>query len=138
MAGKALDIAKGGATAFVAGLGVPREVVDLCHEHGLVVVNMCGEVRHAVAAVEAGCDLVVARGTEAGGHTGEVPTFALVPRWSTPWATACRWSPPAASSTGGAWPPPWPSGRTGRGSAPASSPPPRRGVVVGYKDKLRG
>ena len=36
----------------------------------LVVVNMCGKVRHAVAAVEAGCDIVVAQGTEAGGHTG--------------------------------------------------------------------
>jgi NAD(P)H-dependent flavin oxidoreductase YrpB (nitropropane dioxygenase family) len=71
MAAKVLDIAKGGATAFVAGLGVPREVVDLCHEHGLVAVNMCGKVRHAIAAVEAGCDLVVAQGTEAGGHTGK-------------------------------------------------------------------
>ena len=80
MAAKVLDIAKGGATAFVAGLGVPREVVDLCHQHGLVVVNMCGKVRHAVAAVEAGCDLVVAQGTEAGGHTGKVATFALVPQ----------------------------------------------------------
>jgi enoyl-[acyl-carrier protein] reductase II len=80
MAAKVLDIAKGGATAFVAGLGVPREVVDLCHEHGLIVVNMCGKVRHAIAAVEAGCDLVVAQGTEAGGHTGTVATFALVPQ----------------------------------------------------------
>jgi len=80
MAAKIVDIVKGGATAFVAGLGVPRDVVDLCHEHGLVVVNMCGKVRHAVAAVEAGCDIVVAQGTEAGGHTGKVATFALVPQ----------------------------------------------------------
>ena len=36
------DIIRGGATAFVAGLGVPREVVDQCHAAGLVVVNMCG------------------------------------------------------------------------------------------------
>jgi enoyl-[acyl-carrier protein] reductase II len=41
---------------------------------------MCGKVRHAVAAVEAGCDLVVAQGTEAGGHTGTVATLALVPQ----------------------------------------------------------
>ncbi|MFP3900254.1 MAG: NAD(P)H-dependent flavin oxidoreductase [Acidimicrobiia bacterium] len=77
---KVTDIVRGGATAFVAGLGVPRDVVDLCHEHGLVVVNMCGKVRHAVAAVEAGCDIVVAQGTEAGGHTGRVATMALVPQ----------------------------------------------------------
>ena len=41
---------------------------------------MCGKVRHAVAAVEAGCDIVVAQGTEAGGHTGTVATMALVPQ----------------------------------------------------------
>ena len=73
-------IIEGGATAFVAGLGVPSEVVDLCHRHGLLVVNMCGKVDHAVRAVEAGCDLVVAQGTEAGGHTGQVATMPLVPQ----------------------------------------------------------
>src|SRR4029079_15144605 len=37
-------------------------------------------VRHAIAAVEAGCDLVIAQGTEAGGHTGTVATMPLVPQ----------------------------------------------------------
>ena len=74
------DIITGGATAFVAGLGVPREVVDQCHASGLLVVNMCGKVRHAIEAVEAGCDIVVAQGTEAGGHTGRIATMALVPQ----------------------------------------------------------
>ena len=41
---------------------------------------MCGKVRHAIAAVEAGCDFVIAQGTEAGGHTGTVATFPLVPQ----------------------------------------------------------
>jgi enoyl-[acyl-carrier protein] reductase II len=41
---------------------------------------LCGKVRHAIAAVEAGCDIVVAQGTEAGGHTGQVATMALVPQ----------------------------------------------------------
>jgi len=70
----------GGASMFVAGLGVPAEVVELCHQHGVIVVNMCGKVAHAVRAVEAGCDLVVAQGTEAGGHTGTVATMPLVPQ----------------------------------------------------------
>ena len=69
-----------GAQVFVAGLGVPRDVVKLCHDNNVLVVNMCGKVRHAVAAVEAGCDLVVAQGTEAGGHTGTVATLPLVPQ----------------------------------------------------------
>lgn len=77
---KIRDIAKGGASVYVAGLGIPRDVVDLCHELNLLIVNMCGKVRHAVSAVEAGCDLVVAQGTEAGGHTGQVATMALVPQ----------------------------------------------------------
>jgi len=46
----------------------------------VLVVNMCGRVHHAVLAVEAGCDLVVAQGTEAGGHTGKVATLPLVPQ----------------------------------------------------------
>lgn len=68
-----------GATVYVAGLGVPREVIDLCHAKGVLVMNMCGKVRHAVDAVEAGCDIVVAQGTEAGGHTGRIATNTLVP-----------------------------------------------------------
>ncbi|HEY6428906.1 MAG TPA: nitronate monooxygenase [Acidimicrobiales bacterium] len=70
----------GGASAFVAGLGVPTEVVDLCHRNDVIVVSMCGKVEHAVRAVEAGCDLVVAQGTEAGGHTGQVASLPLVPQ----------------------------------------------------------
>lgn len=71
---------EGGASVFVAGLGVPVDVVELCHRHGLKVVNMCGKVDHARRAVDAGCDIVVAQGTEAGGHTGTVATMPLVPQ----------------------------------------------------------
>lgn len=73
-------IIDGGATVFVAGLGVPAGVVELCHDNGLLVVNMCGKVDHARRAVDAGCDVVVAQGTEAGGHTGLVATMPLVPQ----------------------------------------------------------
>jgi enoyl-[acyl-carrier protein] reductase II len=73
-------IIEGDATAFVAGLGVPSEVVEQCHRHNVIVVSMCGKVEHAVRAVDAGCDLVVAQGTEAGGHTGQVASFPLIPQ----------------------------------------------------------
>jgi enoyl-[acyl-carrier protein] reductase II len=69
-----------GASVFVAGLGVPSRAVALCHEAGVLVLNMCGKVDHAKRAVEAGCDLVVAQGTEAGGHTGLIATMPLVPQ----------------------------------------------------------
>ncbi len=74
------QVIDGGATVFVAGLGVPAEVVELCHRHGVLVVNMCGKVAHARRALDAGCDVVVAQGTEAGGHTGTVATMPLVPQ----------------------------------------------------------
>ena len=74
------SVVDGGATLFVAGLGVPRDLVALCHRNNVLVANMCGKVRHAVAAVEAGCDIVIAQGTEAGGHTGTVATLPLVPQ----------------------------------------------------------
>ncbi len=74
------DIIDGGATLFVAGLGVPRDVVELCHDNNVLVASMCGKVRHAIASVEAGCDIVIAQGTEAGGHTGQIATLALVPQ----------------------------------------------------------
>jgi enoyl-[acyl-carrier protein] reductase II len=70
---------EGGASTFVAGLGVPGHVVDLCHDHNVLVISMCGKVEHARRALAAGCDVVVAQGTEAGGHTGTVATFPLVP-----------------------------------------------------------
>ncbi len=78
--GQVEQIIAGGATVFVAGLGVPAGVVELCHRHGVLVVNMCGKVEHARRALDAGCDIVVAQGTEAGGHTGQVATMPLVPQ----------------------------------------------------------
>nr|WP_295662488.1 nitronate monooxygenase [Polymorphobacter sp.] len=69
-----------GAKAFIAGLGVPIAIIDQLKQAGIVVMCMAGSVRHAVKAVEAGCDVVIAQGTEAGGHTGSVASVALWPQ----------------------------------------------------------
>lgn len=74
------NVIRGGASIFVAGLGVPREVIDQLHANNVLVGSMCGKVRHALGAVRSGVDFVVAQGTEAGGHTGTVATMALVPQ----------------------------------------------------------
>ena len=77
----AMDVIIGeGASAFIAGLGVPGPVIERCHAAGLRVMSLCGKVKHAVAAEKAGCDVVVAQGTEAGGHTGQVAGLALIPQ----------------------------------------------------------
>jgi enoyl-[acyl-carrier protein] reductase II len=80
LVGQVDRIIAGGASVFVAGLGVPADVVERCHRSGVLVVNMCGKVDHARRALDAGCDIVVAQGTEAGGHTGQVATMPLVPQ----------------------------------------------------------
>jgi NAD(P)H-dependent flavin oxidoreductase YrpB (nitropropane dioxygenase family) len=57
----------------------PGDVVELAHRHGVPVAALIGSARHAAKQVEAGVDLIVAQGTEAGGHTGDVATMVLVP-----------------------------------------------------------
>jgi len=69
-----------GVRIFVAGLAVPGPFIAEMHERGMLVVVMTGKVRHAVKAEQAGADVVAAQGTEAGGHTGEIGTMALVPQ----------------------------------------------------------
>src|SRR5437773_9465357 len=65
---------------FVAGLAIPENHVAEMHAHGITIVVMVGKVKHAVRAERAGADVVAAQGTEAGGHTGEIGTLALVPQ----------------------------------------------------------
>ena len=56
-----------GVRIFVAGLAVPADFIEEMHEEGMIVMVMCGRVRHAEKSVEAGADIVAAQGTEAGG-----------------------------------------------------------------------
>ena len=66
---------------IVNALGAPpREVVDELHARGVLVGALCGKPKHAVAQVAAGVDILIAQGTEAGGHTGEIATMVLVPQ----------------------------------------------------------
>jgi NAD(P)H-dependent flavin oxidoreductase YrpB (nitropropane dioxygenase family) len=61
-------------------LGVPpKNMIDQAKDRGVPVAALVGACEHAVRQVEAGVDIIVAQGTEAGGHTGEVTTLVLVP-----------------------------------------------------------
>jgi len=57
----------------------PKDVVDHVHRHGVKVAALVGRADQAKKQVEAGVDIIVAQGTEAGGHTGEIATMVLVP-----------------------------------------------------------
>jgi NAD(P)H-dependent flavin oxidoreductase YrpB (nitropropane dioxygenase family) len=66
---------------LVNALGpMPADVVDRCHDAGLLVGALVGTARHAEKQVANGVDVIVAQGTEAAGHTGEISTMVLVPQ----------------------------------------------------------
>lgn len=65
----------------VSALGAPpSDVVAQLREAGVMIGALCGKVSHALRQKAAGVELIVAQGTEAGGHTGEISTLVLVPQ----------------------------------------------------------
>jgi len=70
-----------GVEMVVNALGPPPQyIVEQCHEAGLLVGGLVGSKQHAERQVQTGVDVIVAQGTEAGGHCGEIATMVLVPQ----------------------------------------------------------
>lgn len=66
---------------IVNALGTPPpEVIDHIHTSGRLVGALCGRVKQAVRHKEAGVDVIIAQGSEAGGHTGDVGSVVLWPQ----------------------------------------------------------
>ncbi|MEC9395189.1 MAG: nitronate monooxygenase [Actinomycetota bacterium] len=61
------------------GVGSPTWAVEQAHEQGSSIVSLVGRPAHAETAIRAGADILVAQGTDSGGHTGPIGTFTLVP-----------------------------------------------------------
>lgn len=57
----------------------PLYVIERAHAAGLLVGGLAGSKVHAERQVAIGVDVIVAQGTEAGGHCGEISTMVLVP-----------------------------------------------------------
>lgn len=76
-----LDVAFGRSISLIASaLGPPPpHLIERAKASGVVVAALAGTTEHAVRHAEAGTDLIIAQGTEAGGHTGQVATMVLVP-----------------------------------------------------------
>ncbi|GAC1319681.1 MAG: nitronate monooxygenase family protein [Acidimicrobiales bacterium] len=58
----------------------PAEVIDEIHRAGRLVAALCGAPHQAMKHAAAGVDIVIAQGTEGGGHTGEVGSLVLWPQ----------------------------------------------------------
>jgi len=65
---------------IASGLGSPAFMVKAAHERGMQVWGLVGRVRQAKRELEAGVDVIVAQGYDAGGHTGKIGTFSIVPQ----------------------------------------------------------
>ena len=80
-AGPQLEIALAHRTAFVANaLGPPPAfLIERVKEEGRLVGALAGKAVHAERHVQAGVDIIIAQGSEAGGHTGEIGTMVLIP-----------------------------------------------------------
>ncbi len=76
-----LDIALAHKTAFVANaLGPPPQfLIDRVKAEGRLIGALAGRPVHAERHQAAGVDLIIAQGSEAGGHTGEIGSMVLIP-----------------------------------------------------------
>ncbi len=65
---------------IASALGSPSaELIAEAHSRDVVVAALAGSPVHAERHQAAGVDIVVAQGTEAGGHTGDIATMVLTP-----------------------------------------------------------
>ena len=65
---------------YVAGLGNPAFLMKEAHARGMTVMAIAGAVKHALRFKEGGIDIIMAQGTDGGGHSGRIGTMVLVPQ----------------------------------------------------------
>ncbi|MEQ9640191.1 MAG: nitronate monooxygenase [Alphaproteobacteria bacterium] len=80
-AARLMDVAFAHPIAMIVNaLGVPPAyMLEQAHAKGIAVGALTGAKAHAIKHAEAGVDVLVVSGTEAGGHCGEISTMVLIP-----------------------------------------------------------
>jgi NAD(P)H-dependent flavin oxidoreductase YrpB (nitropropane dioxygenase family) len=67
--------------AIANALGAPpKDLVDQIHDADRLLIGLCGSVQHAQRHVAGGVDVVVAQGSEGGGHTSYIGSIVLWPQ----------------------------------------------------------
>lgn len=61
-------------------IGLRADLVERARARGKLTFSLVGSVRHARKALDAGVEVLVAQGYDAGGHTGPVGTLSLLPQ----------------------------------------------------------
>jgi NAD(P)H-dependent flavin oxidoreductase YrpB (nitropropane dioxygenase family) len=68
-------------TLIANALGTPpKDMIEHIHAEGRKVAALCGSPSQAKKHAEAGVDIIIAQGGEAGGHSGEVGSIVLWPQ----------------------------------------------------------
>jgi len=65
---------------FACGIGAPPDAVAEAKDKGKVTLALIGSPHHVQRSIQAGVEILVAQGYEAGAHTGPIGTYALVPQ----------------------------------------------------------
>ncbi len=61
-------------------LGEPDGYVEMVHDAGILVMHQVGTVQQAYHAAQAGVDIIIAQGSEAGGFSGSLASMILIPQ----------------------------------------------------------
>lgn len=75
-------VVREGVKVLTTGAGSPASYMDMWKGEGITVIPVSSSVLLAARLVKAGADAIIAEGTEAGGHVGEMTTMTLVPQMS--------------------------------------------------------
>ena len=75
-------VVREGVKVLTTGAGSPAAYMDMWKGAGITVIPVSSSVLLAARLVKAGADAIIAEGTEAGGHVGEMTTMTLVPQMS--------------------------------------------------------
>jgi len=73
-------VVREGVKVLTTGAGSPAAYMDMWKGAGITVIPVSSSVLLAARLVKAGADAIIAEGTEAGGHVGEMTTMTLVPQ----------------------------------------------------------
>jgi len=65
---------------FACGIGAPAHVMKAAKARGKTTLALIGSPHHVQRAIDAGVEIIVAQGYDAGAHTGPIGTYSLVPQ----------------------------------------------------------
>jgi len=69
-----------GVKVVTTGAGNPGKYMEMWKAHGIIVIPVVASVALAIRMERCGADALVAEGSEAGGHIGELTTMSLIPQ----------------------------------------------------------